>query len=116
MAQPFRPPCFYTVRRYQRFYALPATGELDPTTLDLIARQHTRAKWRITQRQIREGRPRVYRAKAFHNGIRTGGGLPGPPKVGRNDLCHCGSGKKYKRCHGAPVERAGLPPRREVAA
>lgn len=20
---------------------------------------------------------------------------------GRNDLCHCGSGKKYKRCHGA---------------
>jgi preprotein translocase subunit SecA len=23
------------------------------------------------------------------------------PKVGRNDLCPCGSGKKYKRCHGA---------------
>ncbi|MCK0745663.1 preprotein translocase subunit SecA [Chromohalobacter nigrandesensis] len=22
------------------------------------------------------------------------------PKVGRNDLCHCGSGKKYKHCHG----------------
>ncbi len=22
-------------------------------------------------------------------------------KVGRNDLCHCGSGKKYKKCHGA---------------
>ncbi len=22
-------------------------------------------------------------------------------KVGRNDLCPCGSGKKYKRCHGA---------------
>ena len=21
-------------------------------------------------------------------------------KVGRNDLCPCGSGKKYKRCHG----------------
>jgi preprotein translocase subunit SecA len=21
-------------------------------------------------------------------------------KVGRNDLCHCGSGKKYKHCHG----------------
>ena len=20
---------------------------------------------------------------------------------GRNDLCHCGSGKKYKKCHGA---------------
>ena len=23
------------------------------------------------------------------------------PKVGRNDPCHCGSGKKYKKCHGA---------------
>ncbi|MGH9257267.1 MAG: SEC-C metal-binding domain-containing protein [Vicinamibacterales bacterium] len=21
-------------------------------------------------------------------------------KTGRNDLCHCGSGKKYKKCHG----------------
>jgi hypothetical protein len=23
-----------------------------------------------------------------------------PPKPGRNDLCSCGSGKKYKKCHG----------------
>jgi preprotein translocase subunit SecA len=23
------------------------------------------------------------------------------PKIGRNDPCWCGSGKKYKRCHGA---------------
>ena len=22
------------------------------------------------------------------------------PKVGRNDPCPCGSGKKYKNCHG----------------
>lgn len=22
------------------------------------------------------------------------------PKIGRNDLCHCGSGKKFKKCHG----------------
>jgi uncharacterized protein len=25
---------------------------------------------------------------------------------GRNDLCPCGSGKKFKRCHGAPSETA----------
>jgi SEC-C motif-containing protein len=24
------------------------------------------------------------------------------PKVGRNEPCPCGSGKKYKFCHGAP--------------
>jgi len=23
------------------------------------------------------------------------------PKVGRNDPCPCGSGKKFKQCHGA---------------
>ena len=27
------------------------------------------------------------------------------PKVGRNDPCPCGSGKKYKQCHGRSVER-----------
>lgn len=27
-------------------------------------------------------------------------------KIGRNDTCPCGSGKKYKKCHGAP----GAPP------
>jgi len=25
------------------------------------------------------------------------------PKVGRNDLCPCGSGRKFKLCHGASV-------------
>lgn len=25
------------------------------------------------------------------------------PKIGRNDPCHCGSGKKYKKCHGVGV-------------
>jgi preprotein translocase subunit SecA len=45
--------------------------------------------------------------------VRAGGSAPaaaqrgssGPgrsvPKVGRNDPCPCGSGKKYKKCHGA---------------
>jgi preprotein translocase subunit SecA len=36
----------------------------------------------------------------------SGGGEARPvrrnePKVGRNDPCPCGSGKKYKKCHGA---------------
>ena len=29
------------------------------------------------------------------------------PKVGRNDPCPCGSGKKYKKCHGAEGRAAG---------
>lgn len=27
------------------------------------------------------------------------GESPGEVELGRNDLCWCGSGKKYKRCH-----------------
>lgn len=27
--------------------------------------------------------------------------VSGLDKVGRNDTCPCGSGKKYKKCHGA---------------
>jgi preprotein translocase subunit SecA len=30
------------------------------------------------------------------------------PKVGRNDPCPCGSGKKYKKCHGAAGAEASL--------
>ena len=26
------------------------------------------------------------------------------PRIGRNDLCPCGSGKKYKNCHGKDKE------------
>ena len=26
--------------------------------------------------------------------------VKGVPKIGRNDPCPCGSGKKYKNCHG----------------
>ena len=31
-----------------------------------------------------------------------------PPKVGRNDPCPCGSGKKYKKCHEAFDEKMEL--------
>jgi len=31
------------------------------------------------------------------------GGLDAVPTVGRNVPCPCGSGKKYKRCHGQPA-------------
>lgn len=33
--------------------------------------------------------------------LSDGTGLVSSDKVGRNDTCPCGSGKKYKKCHGA---------------
>jgi preprotein translocase subunit SecA len=39
--------------------------------------------------------PEVPAARAVPQTVRVG------PKIGRNDPCPCGSGKKYKNCHGA---------------
>jgi len=50
-------------------------------------------------RQEQEEQPMFYEAAG-------GGSAPRPQaakksgKVGRNDPCPCGSGKKYKKCHG----------------
>ena len=38
------------------------------------------------------------------------------PKVGRNDLCPCGSGKKYKQCHGRTTTGAVDTPPVEATA
>jgi preprotein translocase subunit SecA len=46
-----------------------------------------------------EGRPPA-EPKPPKQAVRTG------PKVGRNDPCPCGSGKKYKKCHGAGEQPA----------
>ena len=35
------------------------------------------------------------------DGSTTAKPVNGGAKVGRNDPCPCGSGKKYKKCHGA---------------
>ena len=32
--------------------------------------------------------------------VSSAGGAMMESKVGRNDPCPCGSGKKYKKCHG----------------
>jgi preprotein translocase subunit SecA len=39
--------------------------------------------------------------KSLAQSVKVAPVVSGLPKVGRNDLCPCGSGKKYKRCHGA---------------
>jgi hypothetical protein len=53
-------------------------------------------------------RPTQIVIEAFHGalsgvrpGERQGTVVNEEPKVGRNEPCPCGSGKKYKKCHGA---------------
>jgi len=46
-------------------------------------------------------RPKVMREQLGDEPRRPAGATPGgAPKIGRNDPCHCGSGLKYKKCHG----------------
>jgi len=40
---------------------------------------------------------------------------PVPGALGRNDPCHCGSGKKYKQCHLAQDEAAQREARAKAA-
>lgn len=43
----------------------------------------------------RKGRKKAQHAPRPHTTVRRD-----EPKLGRNDPCHCGSGKKFKKCHG----------------
>jgi preprotein translocase subunit SecA len=63
------------------------------TTIDALEREFERKK----QRELEAAR---------HAGGSTANGNGSAPKraganIGRNDPCYCGSGKKYKKCHGA---------------
>jgi hypothetical protein len=49
--------------------------------------------------EVRQSAPRPARVGGDDAPIKTV--RRDEPKIGRNDPCWCGSGKKYKKCHGA---------------
>ncbi len=57
---------------------------------------------RVEETEQKQEQERIQRAS---QGTASGAGLekptgPAKKKLGRNDPCYCGSGKKYKKCHG----------------
>ncbi|MCU1247665.1 MAG: Protein translocase subunit secA [Edaphobacter sp.] len=71
----------------------PVNNRAPSTTIDALEREFHKKK----QRELEQAHS-VGSASADTNGAaprRSG------EKVGRNDPCPCGSGKKYKKCHGA---------------
>jgi preprotein translocase subunit SecA len=75
-----------------------------------IVRQETAEE--IEQKRLAMQRRAMQRITESHADAAAGDGDAKPrakqetvvrtqPKVGRNDPCPCGSGKKYKKCHGA---------------
>ena len=68
------------------------------------------AKQREAQERVQDMTRNIQRKKdreladlQLSNGNGNAGAQPvkSAPKVGRNEMCPCGSGKKYKKCHGA---------------
>ncbi|MGA8742149.1 MAG: preprotein translocase subunit SecA [Terracidiphilus sp.] len=62
------------------------------TTIDQLEKEFARKKQRELEAATRAG---------GGNGSQTASQRRTGEKVGRNDPCPCGSGKKYKKCHGA---------------
>jgi preprotein translocase subunit SecA len=61
------------------------------TSLDDVEKQFQRRKARELEQAQRAGSGTATAVQQVVRGT----------KVGRNDPCPCGSGKKYKKCHGA---------------
>jgi preprotein translocase subunit SecA len=90
-AQPPQPPRTMGPRAAMASAAARA-GDGEPAQLPAFARE-------MERKQERQQRDLQYQAGAAQaeapKPVRAGA------KVGRNDPCPCGSGKKYKKCHGA---------------
>jgi preprotein translocase subunit SecA len=74
--------------------AVPIQTRAPSTTIDALEREFQMKK----KRELEQARAAGSASAASSNGNapRVSG-----EKVGRNDPCPCGSGKKYKKCHGA---------------
>ena len=70
----------------------PRSSAAPSTTIDKLEREFERKKQKELEQAHAVGAPNT---AANGNGPRLVG-----EKVGRNDLCPCGSGKKFKKCHG----------------
>jgi preprotein translocase subunit SecA len=86
--------------------------EIFSTMMTLIKSEITAYLFKIQMNKIEETVPKLETRKPRyieHRGGEIGGNGDGKPtpirregrKIGRNEPCPCGSGKKYKRCCGA---------------
>ena len=102
----------FKIEAYRMFDELKSTIRHDVThTIFRVAVQQQPHQHRPLARTMTEGRAAVAGATSSAAGAATatavagnGNGAPAArsgPKIGRNDPCWCGSGKKFKKCHGA---------------
>jgi len=103
----------FKIEAYRMFDELKTTirHDVTHTIFRVTLQQHQHTHPRPMARNVVEGRAAVAGAttsaagSATATAVATGNGnsptTRSGPKIGRNDPCWCGSGKKYKKCHGA---------------
>jgi uncharacterized protein len=95
------PAVDFALARLFRF--LPPTGEHEQATLDVLARERPLPTLDAAIAEVVAcvaelhdlTEPLRYKVDAVRRD---------QPKVGRNDPCPCGSGRKFKQCHGARAQ------------
>jgi preprotein translocase subunit SecA len=99
----------FKIEAYRMFDELKSTIRHDVThtifRVSVQTQPHTHAPVRnVTEGRAPTGTEPIQAGATGGNG-QNGGGAREPvragPKIGRNDPCYCGSGKKFKKCHGA---------------
>jgi preprotein translocase subunit SecA len=70
-----------------------AAAEMQPPPVN-VQYHHAPYEEALGEEEPLEGQEAQERPEKLQPFVRQGG------KIGRNDPCPCGSGKKYKQCHG----------------
>ena len=72
----------------EKMYSVQIAAEQDVDRIEEMRRRRHQQMMaaHAASRKVEEGQPAIAKREA--------------DKVGRNDPCPCGSGKKYKKCHG----------------
>ena len=101
----------FKIEAYKMFDELKSTIRHDVThTIFRVSIQQQPVQQRPVTRNLTEGRAPVGDTEALAAQSADGNGAGNGaareparagPKIGRNDPCWCGSGKKFKKCHGA---------------
>jgi preprotein translocase subunit SecA len=91
--QPSGPPQHTNAPSARQNIPTPPPNRAPSTTIDALEREFQKKK----QRELEQARSVSASSTATNGSIPRHSG----EKVGRNDECPCGSGKKYKKCHGA---------------
>jgi preprotein translocase subunit SecA len=73
-------------------------GQLERILPNIVPTQNGQELRNTKENDLREVHEN---AKAITAGDGSNKDTKEKSEVGRNDLCPCGSGKKYKKCHGA---------------